>query len=210
LLDDDAYLSELLRTIPFSGRVEVAGQTSDAREAVALTHMLAPDVVVVDVLMVLTNGPEVLNELSRDPRTCDVPVVLLGGPTGVEHAGTVNKSGGSHVARLADGRQGAASVAVGEASPGGAEIVQATGVDPSPFAEVLSDREWDVMMHLRQSQTDKEIARRLNMSMGTLRSHKARIRRKLHVPAEMHLSRFARRNFGMVADGETAFTTKAS
>ena len=68
------------------------------------------------------------------------------------------------------------------------------------LAEELTDREWDVLMHLTQRRTEQEIARRLEISAGTVRSHKARIRRKLHVPPEMRLSEFVRQNLGNLAD----------
>lgn len=69
------------------------------------------------------------------------------------------------------------------------------GLNPVALSEELTDREWDVLLHLSHRRTEQEIARRLGISRGTVRSHKARIRRKLHVSPDMRLSDFVRSNF---------------
>ncbi|MGH2806823.1 MAG: diguanylate cyclase [Actinomycetota bacterium] len=69
------------------------------------------------------------------------------------------------------------------------------GLNPISLSEELTDREWDVLIHLSHRRTEHEIARRLGISRGTVRSHKARIRRKLHVSPEIRLSDFVRTNF---------------
>lgn len=68
-------------------------------------------------------------------------------------------------------------------------------INPTALSEELTDREWDVLVHLSHRRTEQEIARRLGISRGTVRSHKARIRRKLHVSPEIRLSEFVRVNF---------------
>ena len=63
------------------------------------------------------------------------------------------------------------------------------------LAEELTLREWDVLAHLAQRRTEQEIADVLGISPGTVRSHKARIRRKLHVSPDVRLADFVRENF---------------
>ncbi|CAN5715558.1 hypothetical protein BH20ACT23_BH20ACT23_23380 [soil metagenome] len=63
------------------------------------------------------------------------------------------------------------------------------------LAEELTLREWDVLAHLAQRRTEQEIADVLGISSGTVRSHKARIRRKLHVAPDIRLADFVRENF---------------
>jgi two-component system, cell cycle response regulator len=67
-------------------------------------------------------------------------------------------------------------------------------LNPVALSEDLTDREWDVVMHLSHRRTEQEIARRLGITRGTVRSHKARIRRKLHVSPDIRLSEFVRTN----------------
>jgi diguanylate cyclase (GGDEF)-like protein len=68
------------------------------------------------------------------------------------------------------------------------------GLNPISLSEELTDREWDVLAHLSQRRTEQEIARHLGISTGTVRSHKARIRRKLHVSPDVRLSEFVKAN----------------
>lgn len=74
------------------------------------------------------------------------------------------------------------------------------GLNPVALSEELTEREWDVLLHLSHRRTEQEIARRLGISRGTVRSHKARIRRKLHVSPDIRLSDFVRTNFRDLAN----------
>ncbi len=82
------------------------------------------------------------------------------------------------------------------------------GLNPVALSEELTEREWDVLLHLSHRRTEQEIARRLGISRGTVRSHKARIRRKLHVSPDIRLSDFVRTNFRDLADRFPADTAK--
>jgi two-component system, cell cycle response regulator len=68
-------------------------------------------------------------------------------------------------------------------------------LNPVALSEELTEREWDVLLHLSHRRTELEIARRLGISRGTVRSHKARIRRKLQVSPDVRLADFVRTNF---------------
>lgn len=68
------------------------------------------------------------------------------------------------------------------------------GLSARSLSEELTQREWDVLAHLVKRRTEPEIARHLGISAGTVRSHKARIRRKLQVPPNIRLSDFAQAN----------------
>jgi diguanylate cyclase (GGDEF)-like protein len=83
------------------------------------------------------------------------------------------------------------------------------GLNPISLSQELTEREWDVLIHLSHRRTEQEIARRLGISRGTVRSHKARIRRKLHVSPDIRLSEFVRTNFKDLVDRLPAdITTK--
>ena len=69
------------------------------------------------------------------------------------------------------------------------------GLGPSSLARQLTDREWDVLVHLSHRRTEQDIARRLGIRPGTVRSHKARIRRKLHVARDLRLTEYVRSHF---------------
>ncbi|MGH2821205.1 MAG: response regulator [Actinomycetota bacterium] len=74
------------------------------------------------------------------------------------------------------------------------------GINPVALSEELTQREWDILSQLAQRRTEQEIARRLGISSGTVRSHKARIRRKLDVDPDVRLADFVKANFRDLAD----------
>ena len=69
------------------------------------------------------------------------------------------------------------------------------GLNPIALAEGLTEREWSILVHLADKRTEHEIADHMGIRPGTVRSHKARIRRKLHVSPDVRLSEFVRDNF---------------
>jgi diguanylate cyclase (GGDEF)-like protein len=64
-------------------------------------------------------------------------------------------------------------------------------INPSALSQGLTERERLVLTLIAQRRTELDIARRMGISSGTVRSHKARIRRKLQVPPNIRLSDFA-------------------
>lgn len=109
------------------------------------------------------------------------------------------------IAELAAGRtieelQAKAEIALFRAKESGgdrswrADDPRRHGLNPVSLAEELTDREWSVLVHLADKRTEQDIARRMGIQPGTVRSHKARIRRKLHVSPDVRLSEFIRTN----------------
>jgi response regulator RpfG family c-di-GMP phosphodiesterase len=91
LVDDDPALRTLLRTTFEVADVDVL-EAESADAARKQIQRAAPSVIVLDVNMPGTSGLEFCRELKDDPRTRDIPVVLLtgseGGTTGAaKHAG---------------------------------------------------------------------------------------------------------------------------
>jgi CheY-like chemotaxis protein len=76
LVDDDPLILEVLRTILDLEEFDVV-TASDGREALAAVEAARPDVVVCDVMMPDVDGLEVCRRLKSDPRTSDLPVILL-------------------------------------------------------------------------------------------------------------------------------------
>lgn len=69
------------------------------------------------------------------------------------------------------------------------------GLNPIALAAELTAREWSIVMQLADKRTEQEIAAQMGIRPGTVRSHKARIRRKLDVGPDTRLSEFIRANF---------------
>ena len=69
------------------------------------------------------------------------------------------------------------------------------GLNPVALSQELTTREWDLLTHISLRRTEPEIARLMGISRGTVRSHKARIRRKLHISSDVRLADFVKLNF---------------
>ncbi len=96
VVDDDPAVSESLRMqLEERGfQVEVA---YDGDEAVASLGLRAPDLVILDVVMPGRNGYEVLRWIRNDPKTSDLPVMILTGhPIEREHEELLHLGADAH------------------------------------------------------------------------------------------------------------------
>jgi DNA-binding response OmpR family regulator len=76
LVEDDDELSDAVRLTLSYGGFEVS-RAADGREALDRLSDELPDVIVLDVMMPGMDGWQVLRELKLDPRTRDIPVVMM-------------------------------------------------------------------------------------------------------------------------------------
>ena len=81
LVDDDPALRTLVRTT-FEVADVVVVEADGADAARRRIRSARPDVIVLDVNMPRTTGLELCEELKADPRTRDIPIILLTGSTG--------------------------------------------------------------------------------------------------------------------------------
>ena len=76
VIDDDPVILELLRV-----NFEIEGfdvvTANDGDEGFALASELQPDIVISDIMMPRRDGLQLLHDLKADPRTEDLPVILL-------------------------------------------------------------------------------------------------------------------------------------
>lgn len=94
IADDDLILTEMLRFRLEGARhsVVVAG---DGRDALDQVRRVSPDLVVLDSMMPIIPGPEVLARLKADPRTSRIPVVMLTARNGEGDVVAALKAGAS-------------------------------------------------------------------------------------------------------------------
>ena len=85
-IDDDAsvcdYYEQGLAALGFD--VSCASDAKHAREQLAKSH---PDVILMDIMMPETDGITLTRELRNDPKTSDIPIIVV---SGLEDAGTLN------------------------------------------------------------------------------------------------------------------------
>jgi CheY-like chemotaxis protein len=74
--DNEEALRRLVRAALDGGAYEIA-DANDGDESLELARTLEPDLIVLDIMMPGRSGVEVLEELRRDARLCETPVVML-------------------------------------------------------------------------------------------------------------------------------------
>ena len=74
-------------------------EAADGREAVERARRLAPDVIVMDLSLPVMDGRSALAVLRADPRTRELPVVVLSGDAGARSADPVTEGWAAFVSK---------------------------------------------------------------------------------------------------------------
>ena len=94
IADDDEIMVELVRF-----RLEQNGHhvlvASDGQDALTLTRKLMPDLIILDSMMPMLSGPEVLYEIRTDSDTAHIPVLMLTARKGEDDVITALRTGAS-------------------------------------------------------------------------------------------------------------------
>lgn len=191
LVDDHALFRVGLQGLLEQRGIEVVAAVGDGLEGLQLARELAPDVVLLDLRMPEINGLETLRRLRSGG--LEMPVVML----------TTSNEESDLVASLRNGAQGyllkdmdpdelvgalrdivaGKNVVAHHLTDMLARVVQGGSVSDSrmtPFLE-LTPREREILLLLAEGQSNKMIARNLDISDGTVKLHVKSILRKLGV-----------------------------
>ena len=93
LVDDSDDIRELWRLWLTYWNFSVE-EAADGQEAVRKALLTTPDLILMDLWMPGVDGVEALKRLKQDPRTADVPVVVLSAQNRAPDADTVVAAGG--------------------------------------------------------------------------------------------------------------------
>lgn len=200
LADDHAVVRRGFRLILDSqADLEVIGEVANGREAVAAAQELQPDVIVMDVTMPELNGIEATRRIAEiAPRA---RVLALSMHKDAVYVREILRAGAKGYL-LKDSEEGdliaaVRSVARGEGflSPGVSDAVLTDYRKHVTNAlDLLTSREREVLQHIAEGKTNKEIATSLNLSVYTVEAHRGRLMEKLNLHSSGELVRFAVRN----------------
>ena len=185
IADDHSVVREGLRM--FLGRdpeLEVVGEAEDGAEAVRLARQLQPDVVLMDLLMPVMDGITATATIRRD--LPDTEVIALTSVLESESVVGAVKAGAigyllkdTQAAELRTAIKAAAAGQVHLSPRASAYLLRK--VQEPPLPEPLTEREMAVLRLLAQGQSNKEIARHLQVVEDTVKTHVRHILTKLGV-----------------------------
>lgn len=168
----------------------VAGQASDAEQALQLARSTQPDVVVLDVKMPGRSGVEILRELAGVAPNSQV--VLLTSSESVEDMLTGIKAGArgfivkdtpmaTLVTALSDVAEGGAAVSPGMGGKLFDAVQQLLRTRDVVVARrpTLTGREIEILEHVASGETSRQIGERLFISENTVKNHVRNILDKL-------------------------------
>jgi DNA-binding NarL/FixJ family response regulator len=201
LAEDHAVVRAGLRSLINSeSDMDVVGEASDGRSAYRLVRELEPDIVVMDVTMPGSSGAQATEQIKQD---CpEVKVLAL----------TMHQDSG-YVRKMLE--VGASGYMVKRAAA--EELIQAIRVimsggiylDPTLAGKVvgsyvrrpktvaqaagasLSERESEVLRLIARGYSNKEISNKLDISVKTVETYKARLMEKLELYSRADLVRYA-------------------
>ncbi|HEY3083650.1 MAG TPA: response regulator transcription factor [Chloroflexota bacterium] len=201
LADDHTLVREGIRLcLEAMGDMQVVGEAADGREAVARALELRPDVVLMDVSMPGLSGLEATLEIKR--ARPEIQVIGLSMYDDEEYVTRLLRAGaaGYVLKRSAATELGAAVRAAhaGEAflHPSIAKRVIADylrRLDQEPTAAGLTAREREILGHIVDGRTNREIAERLTLSVKTVENHRSNMMAKLDAHDRGQLVRAAER-----------------
>lgn len=198
--DDHTLVREglcgLLATVP---DFRVVGQAADGREAAELALVHKPDVVLLDLMMPRWNGLEALRAIHQAQP--EIRVLILTSFGDEEQVFSAIKAGAlgyllkdaasqdliQSIREVYAGRLSLSSSMAGKLMREMSQPAAAAG------SEALTEREADVLQHLAQGLSNREIGERLGISEWTVRTHVSHILEKLHVANRTQAALHARK-----------------
>jgi len=201
LLADDhalvrAGIRALLSTIE---GVEVIAEAGNGREALQLIRELQPDIVLLDITLPDLSGLEVLKESKKD--FPDLRVIILTVHEAGEYAMEALRSGAAgYLPKSAAANELQVAIKIvsrGETYVSG-EVSRKTllefskgATEPTHFLARLTPRQREILTLIAEGHSTKDIARRLNISVKTVESHRAQLMERLDIHDVAGLVRYA-------------------
>ncbi len=200
IIEDQTAVREMVAQIVQSEPgFEVVAETGDGQVAYNLCMELKPDFVILDIMLPGLNGAEVLRRLTKHLKTTRVLVF-----SGFQNPALVRDllQAGAHgfvekSAPLSELKKGIQVVANGGSyfGPEVAQFLREAVANPSPnkapSIDILTAREREILQLIAESNSTKEVAAKLNISVKTAENHRTNLMKKLDRHDVASLTRYA-------------------
>lgn len=196
--DDHAIVREGLKQIlAETSDIVVGGEASDGNQALKQARTGTHDLVLLDIAMPGMNGLEVLKQLKSERP--DLPVLMLSMYPEEQFAVRTLKAGASGYLT----KQSAPNeliAAIRKVCGGGKYVTSSLAENLAAYLEsdsdrppheLLSDREYQVMLMIASGKTVKMIAEELSLSVKTISTNRSRALRKMGMKTNAELTYYA-------------------
>lgn len=172
--DDHGLVRSGVRSLLVAHGIDVVGEAADGRALLALVRAEKPDIALVDISMPLLDGLEAARRIARLHSGTRVVILTM-------------HDDGRFVARAREA--GAAAYVLKDACVEDLVSIVARvgrgerllGEPDGSVVEELTSREREVLQLVLEGKKNAEIARVIERSVHTVRSHRARLMRKLRI-----------------------------
>jgi two-component system, NarL family, response regulator LiaR len=185
--DHDVVRQGLRMFLGADPELEIVGMARNGAEALILARQLHPDVILMDLLMPVMDGISATKAIRRE--VPDTEIVAL--TSVLEDAAIIDAVQAGAIGYLLKDtdsnelRRAIKAAAAGQVqlSPLAAARLLREVRTPDKSADLLTERETEVLRLLAQGQSNKEISRALNITEQTVKTHVSHILDKLGVPS---------------------------
>ena len=203
IADDHAILRAGLKMlVNAQADMEVVSEAPDGERAVQVARETRPDVALLDLTMPGVGGMKALREMARDCREIRVLVLTMHDDPAYLRSALAAGAAGYLLKRAVDAELLAAIRAVHRGGifvdPRLANVLvrealakRSTGVDSTKPANILSDREMQVLKLVARGYTSAEIAKQIFVGVKTIETYRSRFTEKLGLRTRSDVVRFA-------------------
>lgn len=193
IVDDHPVVRRgLCQLIDEAEDLTVCGEAESAGEALSKIETRSPDLVLVDLTLEGMSGLELTKQLhAQHP---DVHVLILSMHSEELYANRVLQAGASgYVVKRKSNEE--IVEAIRRVLAGKTYFSSKNGEDPSAAShlptDVLTDREFEVLLLIGQGYAPRHIAEKLSVSVKTVETHRQNIKKKLDIESAGYLTRYA-------------------
>jgi len=210
IVDDHAVVRQGLRIfLDMESDFVIVGEAADGAAAVMLARQLQPDVVLMDLLLPVMDGVTATGHIRRElPDTEVIALTSVLENNSVFRAIQAGAIGyllkDTEAPRLREAIKAAADGKVQLSPEAATVLLREVRTPTSP--ERLTERETEVLQLLADGQSNKEIARKLQIAETTVKSHVKSIMQKLDVASRTQAALYAVRA-GLVLSRRADFAT---